>query len=398
MNSITIIGAGAAGLFCAAKLAQYGLSATVIDNGKRPGRKILMSGGGKCNFTNVSTTHENYVSANPHFCKSALSRFSPWDFLSLVNEFSIPWHGREHGQLFCLNTSQDIVTLLVNLCAQGDITFRMQTQFERLIPFNDGFKIETNRGLITSQIVVVATGGLSMPALGMTPTAYKMADTLSLAVEPVRAGLVPFTLSPPLLQKLNPLSGIAIRTQVTAKNGKQFTESLLFTHRGLSGPVILQISSYWQPGEPITINLLPNLAVQEFITTQQRAYPKQTLRKALQSLLPKRLIDILYEHNEWPDLPLNQLTYEDRNRIIQNLTHWQVVPNGTEGYRTAEVTLGGISTACLSSKTLAVNTYPNLYFIGEVVDVTGWLGGFNFQWAWSSAAACAEAILASNKA
>ncbi|WP_392565910.1 NAD(P)/FAD-dependent oxidoreductase [Utexia brackfieldae] len=395
MNEITIIGAGAAGLFCAGILGQQGRNVTVIDNGKRVGRKILMSGGGKCNFTNMTVSAENYISANPHFCKSALSRYTQWDFLDLVSQYNIAWHERDHGQLFCDHSAQDIVNMLVQECQKGQIKFQLQTQFESLQATDTGFQITTDKGTIFSQKVIVATGGLSMPALGMTPLAYQVAQSLNIAVEPVRAGLVPFTLQKPLLDKLIPLSGTAISVLVTSEQGNSFKENLLFTHRGLSGPVILQISNYWQPGEAITINLLPDTDLNAFLINQHSSHPNQSLKNTLARLLPKRLVEVLIEHEQFPDLPLKQLTAAQKNHIVAKLTQWQIQPNGTEGYRTAEVTLGGISTDCLSSKTMASKDYPNLYFIGEVVDVAGWLGGYNFQWAWSSAFACANGIITS---
>lgn len=392
MKDITIIGAGAAGLFCAAMLSKQGVKVTIIDNGKRPGRKILVSGGGKCNFTNLSLSAENYISANPHFCKSALSRFNQWDFLTLIDQFNIPWKKRNHGQLFCERSAQDIVNILTSLCHNGQVNFHMQTQLEDLQPLDKEFKIFTNKGIFTSQIVVIATGGLSMPALGMTTTSYRIAKQLGLTVKPVRASLVPFTLHKPLLDRLSGLSGITIPCRVTAKNGVNFKENILFTHRGLSGPAILQISNYWQTGEYITINLLPDDDFQQFIVEQQRTHPNQTLKNTLSSLLPKRLVESIMELNHWTNVPLKQLPNRHLRLITKDLTNWQITPSGTEGYRTAEVTLGGISTDHLSSKTMAAKSYPNLYFIGEVIDVTGWLGGYNFQWAWSSAAACAAAI------
>lgn len=397
MKSITIIGAGAAGLFCAAMLSKQGAKVTIIDNGKRPGRKILMSGGGKCNFTNLSLSAENYISANPHFCKSALSRFNQWDFLTLINQFDIPWHERTHGQLFCDRSAQDIVNILTNLCHNGRVEFYMQTQLEDLQPLGNGFKIFTNKNILASQIVVIATGGLSMPALGMTTTSYQIAKQLGLIVKPARAGLVPFTLHKPLLDKLSGLSGITVPSRVTAQNSVNFKENVLFTHRGLSGPAILQVSNYWQTGEHITINLLPDDDFQQFITEQQRTHPNQTLKNTLSSLLPKRLVESLIKLHNWPNMSLKQLRNNHLQLIKKDLTNWQITPSGTEGYRTAEVTLGGVSTDNLSSKTMAAKSYPNLYFIGEVIDVTGWLGGYNFQWAWSSAAACAAAIHTSMK-
>ncbi|OCG04010.1 NAD(P)/FAD-dependent oxidoreductase [Gilliamella sp. wkB112] len=389
-TKITIIGAGAAGLFCAGLLGQKSYDVTVIDNGKKVGRKILMSGGGKCNFTNLDISAANYLSQNPHFCKSALTRFTQWDFLQLVNKHNINYHEKDHGQLFCDNSAEDIVNLLVKECQQGSVKFQMQTQVED-VDYDNQFKLYTSKGIIESDKVIVATGGLSMPALGMTSIGYKIAEKFAIPVVPVKAGLVPFTLHKPLLDILATLSGIAIPVEVS--NTKiSFKENLLFTHRGLSGPAILQISSYWQAGEPININLLPDL---EFDSQFQQLLEKnrnQTIKNCLAQILPKRFIEALMQLNLLADTTVKQLNHKQQQQLYKTLTQWTVVPNGTEGYRTAEVTLGGVSTEALSSKTMQAKAQPNLSFIGEVIDVAGWLGGYNFQWAWSSAFACAEAI------
>lgn len=397
MNTITIIGAGAAGLFCAGLLAKQGFTVTVLDKGKRPGRKIIMSGGGKCNFTNLTVSSENYISANPHFCKSALSRFTQWDFLALMSQYQITWHERDHTQLFCDHSAQDIIDVLMSECQAGKVKFEWQTELESLEINENHFWLMTNKGKRFSQKVIIATGGLSMPALGMTSVAYKIADQLSIPVEPLRAGLVPLTLHKPLLDLLIPLAGTAVLAKVNTESGIEFKENLLFTHRGISGPVILQISNYWRVGETLTINLLPDIDLMAFFHQQRQTHPNQTLKNTLACLLPKRLVEIFIVITTLPDKPLKQLTNKQLEQIITAFTQWQIIPNGTEGYRTAEVTLGGISTNSLSSKTMAVKHYPNLYFIGEVVDVTGWLGGYNFQWAWSSAFACAQAIITDSK-
>lgn len=390
-TKITIIGAGAAGLFCAGLLGQKGYDVTVVDNGKKVGRKILMSGGGKCNFTNLDISAVNYLSQNPHFCKSALKRFTQWDFMQLVNQYHIAYHEKDHGQLFCDNSAQDIVDMLVNECQKGTVKFKLQTQVENIESYNQQFKLYTSQGVIDSDKVIVATGGLSMPALGMTSIGYKIAEKFAIPVVPVRAGLVPFTLHKPLLDVLVTLSGIAIPVEVS--NTKiSFKENLLFTHRGLSGPAILQISSYWQAGESIIINLLPDWSFAAQFHPLLENNRNQTLKNCLAQILPKRLVDVLIQLNIIPDLPVKQLNSKQQQALYQALSQWCITPNGTEGYRTAEVTLGGVSTDALSSKTMQAKTQPNLYFIGEVVDVSGWLGGYNFQWAWSSAFACADAI------
>jgi predicted Rossmann fold flavoprotein len=390
-TKITIVGAGAAGLFCAGLLGQKGYDVTVIDNGKKLGRKILMSGGGKCNFTNLSVEPSHYISHNPHFCKSALKRFTQWDFIQLVNQYGISYHEKAHGQLFCDNSAQDIVDLLVKECQKGHVNFVMRTQVEDIDSNGQGFQLYTSGGIMDSENLIIATGGLSMPALGMTSIGYKIAEKFAIPVVPVKAGLVPFTLHKPLLDVLANLSGIAIPVEVSNQR-MSFKENLLFTHRGLSGPALLQLSSYWQAGESITINLLPELVFESSFKLLLEQNRNQTIKNCLASLLPKRLIEALIQLNLMDDLTVKQLTPRQQQQLYYNLTHWKITPNGTEGYRTAEVTLGGISTDALSSKTMAVKTLPNLYFIGEVVDVSGWLGGYNFQWAWSSAFACAQAF------
>ncbi|OCG17678.1 hypothetical protein A9G24_00425 [Gilliamella sp. App6-5] len=390
-TKITIVGAGAAGLFCAGLLGQKGYDVTVIDNGKKRGRKILMSGGGKCNFTNLSIEPSNYISDNPHFCKSALKRFTQWDFIQLVNQYYIAYHEKEHGQLFCDNSAQDIVDMLLKECQKGHVKFMMQTQVEDIDSDGQGFKLHTSQGMIDSDNLIIATGGLSMPALGMTSIGYKIAEKFAIPVVPVKAGLVPFTLHKPLLDVLSTLSGIAVPVEVSNER-ICFKENLLFTHRGLSGPAILQISSYWQAGSPITINLLPDLSFESSFKPLLAQNRNQTIKNCLAQILPKRLIEVLIQLKLINDVIVKQLDPKQQQNLYNTLTHWSITPNGTEGYRTAEVTLGGVSTDALSSKTMAVKTHSNLYFIGEVVDVSGWLGGYNFQWAWSSAFACAQAF------
>lgn len=389
-TKISIIGAGAAGLFCAGLLGQKGYDVTVIDNGKKMGRKILMSGGGKCNFTNLDISAVNYLSQNPHFCKSALKRFTQWDFLQLVNQHNIAYHEKDHGQLFCDNSAQDIVDLLAKECQQDSVKFQMQTQVED-VDYDNQFKLYTSKGIIESDKVIVATGGLSMPALGMTSIGYKIAEKFAIPVVPVKAGLVPFTLHKPLLDILATLSGIAIPVEVSNAI-ISFKENLLFTHRGLSGPAILQISSYWQAGESININLLPDFQFSSQFQPLLEKNRNQTIKNCLAQILPKRLIEALIQLNLLTDTTVKQINHKQQQELYKTLTQWTIIPNGTEGYRTAEVTLGGVSTEALSSKTMEVKTQPNLYFIGEVIDVSGWLGGYNFQWAWSSAFACANAI------
>lgn len=390
-TKITIVGAGAAGLFCAGLLGQKGFDVTVIDNGKKPGRKILMSGGGKCNFTNLDIDAKHYISQNPHFCKSALSRYNQWDFIQLVNQYNIAYHEKDHGQLFCDNSAKEIVDMLVSECQKGGVKWMMQTQLDDVKTVADGFQLHTSQGITESDSLIIATGGLSMPALGMTSIGYKIAEKFAIPVVPVRAGLVPFTLHKPLLDVLSPLAGIALPVEV-ANDKISFKENLLFTHRGLSGPAILQLSSYWQAGEFITINLLPDLPFESAFNPLLEKNRNQSLKNCLAQILPKRVVEALMQLNMIADKLVKQLNSNEQKQLYTALTQWQIMPNGTEGYRTAEVTLGGVSTDALSSKTMAAKSHPNLYFIGEVVDVTGALGGYNFQWAWSSAFACAKAF------
>ncbi|NUF28137.1 NAD(P)/FAD-dependent oxidoreductase [Gilliamella sp. ESL0254] len=390
-TKITIVGAGAAGLFCAGLLGQKGYDVTVIDNGKKVGRKILMSGGGKCNFTNLNIEAKHYLSQNPHFCKSALKRYTQWDFIHLVNQYHIAYHEKDHGQLFCDDSAQQIVNMLVKECQKGGVSFMLQTQLNDIESDTEKFKLHTSKGLIESDKVIIATGGLSMPALGMTSVGYKIAEKFDLPVVAVKAGLVPFTLHKPLLEVLSTLSGISVPVEVS--NSKIcFKDNLLFTHRGLSGPAILQISSYWQTGEAIKINLLPDRQFETEFKPLLEANRNQNIKNCLAQILPKRLIEALIQLNLVSDLTVKQLTPKQQQNLYDTLTQWSIVPNGTEGYRTAEVTLGGVGTDALSSKTMEAKKQPNLYFIGEVVDVSGWLGGYNFQWAWSSAFACAQAF------
>ncbi|ELY3811430.1 NAD(P)/FAD-dependent oxidoreductase [Cronobacter sakazakii] len=387
-----IVGAGAAGLFCAALAGQAGRRVLVLDNGKKPGRKILMSGGGRCNFTNLYVEPAAYLSANPHFCKSALARYTQWDFIDLVGKHGIAWHEKTLGQLFCNDSAEQIVTMLMAECEKGDVTVRLRSEVLAIARDDSGYTLTLNGGTVTTPKLVIASGGLSMPGLGATPFGYKVAEQFGLKVLPTRAGLVPFTLHKPLLEQIQTLSGVSVPAVVTADNGTVFRESILFTHRGLSGPAILQISSYWQPGEWVTVNLLPDTDAAAFIDEQRAAHPNQSLKNTLAMLLPKRLVECLQSLGQIPDVTLKQLNSRQQQELLETLHGWRVQPNGTEGYRTAEVTLGGVDTHELSSRTMEARNVPELYFIGEVVDVTGWLGGYNFQWAWSSAWACAQAL------
>lgn len=391
---VVVIGAGAAGMFCAAQAGQLGCRVLLLDNGKKPGRKILMSGGGRCNFTNMSAEPAAYLSHNPHFCKSALARYTQWDFIDLINRYGIAYHEKTLGQLFCDDSAQQVVDLLVQECELGQVVTRLRSEVLSVEKTDQGFELALNGESVSARSLVVASGGLSMPGLGATPFGYKLAEQFGLKVLQTRAGLVPFTLHKPLLEQSQALSGVSVPAVVTAEDGTSFRESILFTHRGLSGPAILQISSYWQPGEFVSINLLPTLDLVGFLNEQRQAHPNQSLKNTLALHLPKRLVELLQELGQLPEATLKQLTPTQQTALVDSLQDWRVQPNGTEGYRTAEVTLGGVDTKELSSKTMEASKVPGLYFIGEVVDVTGWLGGYNFQWAWSSAWACAQALAA----
>lgn len=392
---VVIVGAGAAGLFCAAQAGQLGLRVLVVDNGKKAGRKILMSGGGRCNFTNMYTEPAAYLSQNPHFCKSALARYTQWDFIELVSRYQIAYHEKTLGQLFCDDSAEQIVDMLLKECELGQVVIRLRSEILNVERMENGeFSLQLNGEQVNCRSLVIASGGLSMPGLGATPFGYKIAEQFGLKVLPTRAALVPFTLHKPLLDHLQTLSGVAVPSVVTAESGTSFRESILFTHRGLSGPAILQLSSYWQAGEKVTINLLPDCDLSAFLDAECAEHPNQSLKNTLAKQLPKRLVECLQTLGQIPDVTLKQLNAAQQMQVVETLQTWQVIPNGTEGYRTAEVTLGGVDTDELSSKTMQAHKAPGLFFIGEVVDVTGWLGGYNFQWAWSSAWACAQALVA----
>ena len=380
---VIVIGAGAAGLFCAIEAAKRGRKTLVLDNGKRIGRKILMSGGGRCNFTNIYTSPANFLSQNKHFCKSALSRYTQWDFIALVQQYQIPYHEKTLGQLFCDDSAKDIVEMLQQECDKAGVKIALQQDISA-VEFVDGrYQLQTNGVSRSCASLVIASGGLSLPNLGATAFGFQLAEQFGLKVLPIRAGLVPLTWQPDDKALYEEISGVALPVTAEA-NGTVFPEDMLFTHRGLSGPAILQISSFWQPGDPVTVNLSPQQNVAEFLEEAQQKHPDQELKTALTRLLPKRLVEKLLEQNLFTNQPLKALNPKSRQRIADVLQQFVFKPNGTEGYRTAEVTLGGVDTNELSSKTMEAKNQPGLYFIGEVVDVTGWLGGYNFQWAWSS--------------
>ncbi|TYA37613.1 BaiN/RdsA family NAD(P)/FAD-dependent oxidoreductase [Aggregatibacter actinomycetemcomitans] len=385
-----IIGAGAAGLFCAALLAKCGGNVRILDNGQKVGRKILMSGGGFCNFTNMEMSSDRYLSQNPHFVKSALKRFTQWDFIGLVADYSIAYHEKELGQLFCDNGAEDIVNMLLAECKKYGVEITLRQHITSVEKTADGFCVTTNGETLHCRNLVVATGGLSMPGLGATPFGYQLAQQFGINVIAPRASLVPFTWRE-CDQFYAALSGISLDVAATNRH-KTFTHQMLFTHRGLSGPAILQISNYWQPGESIHLDLLPYQDIRHYLDDLRQSSPKLQLKTALARLLPKKLVELWLDQGLLQDEVLARLSKVRLENLVNLIHNWQFVPNGTEGYRTAEVTMGGVDTHAISSKTMESNQVGSLYFIGEVLDVTGWLGGYNFQWAWSSAYACAQAI------
>ncbi|MDP3876424.1 MAG: NAD(P)/FAD-dependent oxidoreductase [Methylobacter sp.] len=380
---VIIIGAGASGLMCAIEAGKRGRKVLVLDHANKAGKKILMSGGGRCNFTNYSIAPENYISSNPHFCKSALSRYSQWDFLALIGRYQIPFHERDHGQLFCDDSAKDILDLLLAECAKAGVLIRLNSGIASVARLADKFQVNTDNGSFTAQSLVVATGGLSIPKMGATPLGYKIAEQFGIAVLPTCAALVPLTLQPGDKEKFSALSGIAVPCEVSNQR-QSFRENVLFTHRGLSGPAILQISSYWRAGEAVTINLLPQLDLAAELKTKRGQKLKNKLKAVLEAYLPKRLISSFIAE-ELLELSLQDVSDKQLQQVAERLQQWTLKPNGTEGYRTAEVTAGGVDCDAISSKTMESKQVPGLYFIGEVLDVTGWLGGYNFQWAWSSA-------------
>lgn len=387
---VIIIGAGAAGLMCAIEAGKRQRKVLVLDHANKPGKKILMSGGGRCNFTNYHIHPDRYQSHNPHFCKSALSRYTQWDFLALVNKHQIPFYEKTQGQLFCSNKASDIVTMLLAECGQGRVNIHLNTKVAELEPLATGFKLSTSRGHLYCDSLVIASGGLSIPTMGASPFGYKVAEQFGIKVWPTRAGLVPFTLQPEDKDRLACLSGIAV--DCLANNPRQsFRENLLFTHRGISGPAILQLSSYWQPGEAVKLDLLPAISLAEELQQCKLQQPQRQVKNALLEYLPKRVIETFLSQ-ESAEKRLQALTLNEVKQIALQFHNWCLKPNGTEGYRTAEVTLGGVDCDAISSKTMAVNKIPGLYFIGEVLDVTGWLGGYNFQWAWSSGWAAGQVV------
>lgn len=381
---VLVIGAGAAGMMCAAQAAYRGRRTLLVDKAKRPGRKILMSGGGRCNFTNLYTAPEKYLSQNPHFIKSALSQYTQWDFIELVKRYRIPFHEKTLGQLFCDDKAQAIVDLLVQECELAGVNWLMEQDIQTIRKHDNGlFEIQSATKLWHAESLVIASGGLSIPSMGSSPFAYHIAEQFGIAIHPTRAGLVPLTWDKPDKDRFADLSGVSTASEIRFTDTR-FQEDILFTHRGLSGPAVLQISSYWQPGKPLIIDFLPHVPLLETLQTlRQDGQGGKLLRTVLQNLLPKRMVEALIPEGLLAKTLAN-LSKAEQQTLHTLLQEWVVQPNGTEGYRTAEVTLGGVDTNALSSKTMEARKIPGLYFIGEAVDITGWLGGYNFQWAWSS--------------
>lgn len=388
---VVIIGAGASGLMTAFMAAQRGRSVLVLEKANKVGKKILMSGGGKCNFTNLYVTPENYLSHNPHFAVSALARYTQWDFLGLINDHGIAYEERKHGQLFTLEGAKQILAMLLRECEKTcHVTIETHAEVTNVTHQNGGFVVQSSIGNVQAESLVVASGGLSIPTLGGSGIGYEIAKQFGHTVLPRRAGLVPFTFSDGFKAIASRLSGTAVDV-VLSNQRASFAEALLFTHRGLSGPAALQLSNYWQDGEPFTIDLLPSIDAVDWLLSIKRMHPKSVLRTQLTEHLPKSVV-LELQALIWAtarDEPLGQWSDERLRRLGQQLQAFEVRPAGTEGYRTAEVTLGGVDTTEVSSKTMESNHQKGLYFIGEVLDVTGHLGGFNFQWAWASAHAAA---------
>lgn len=385
---VIILGGGAAGLMCAQQAGRRGRRVVVVDRAKRLGTKILLSGGGKCNFTNRQCSAENYISSNPHFCKSALAQFGPGDFLDLAGQYHIAYEERDHGQLFYRRSAEDIVQMLIELCRQHQVNFLLECAVHSITKEKQ-FIITTNQGTITAESLVVATGGLSYPQTGAGDLGYQVARQFGLAVTPCQPGLVPLLYHPVKQSILAELTGISVEAAVTCRN-KAFRENILFTHTGLSGPAILQISNYWLPGNTITIDWLPEIDVYQLLLDRKQTSGSAAIPGILSHCLPSRLVR-LWSQPFFPEIPLAQCTIPQLRRAADSINRWPFQPGGTEGYAKAEVTLGGIDTGELSSKTLEAKRVKGLYFIGEVLDVTGQLGGYNLQWAWSSgyAAGCA---------
>lgn len=387
---VIIIGAGAAGLMCAAQSAKRGTKTLLLDHANKAGEKIRISGGGRCNFTNINASPANFISENPRFCVSALSRYTQLDFIKLVESYNIAYHEKTLGQLFCDGSSQQIIDMLIAECNKYSAEIQLSTHINDVSKIAENFQIKTSNGDFNCTSLVIATGGKSIPKMGSTGFGYDIAEKFGLKIIETSAALVPFTFENEMLLYFKSLAGVAVSASVKC-NKKQFDEAILFTHRGLSGPAILQISSYWKAGDKVELNLKPQQNVLDFLKAEKAENPRQEIATILSKFLPKNLAQTICEDNKLSGR-IADATNEKFNQIAQLVHNWQVIPEGTEGYRTAEVTLGGVDTNELSSKTFEANKVKGLYFIGEVVDVTGHLGGYNFQWAWSSGHAAGQFV------
>nr|CAA6821125.1 MAG: NAD(FAD)-utilizing dehydrogenases [uncultured Thiotrichaceae bacterium] len=380
---VLIVGAGAAGMMCAAVAGQRGRRVLLLDKADKPGKKILISGGGRCNFTNMYTEPSCYLSQNPHFCKSALARYTPWDFLALMEKHQLSWNEKTLGQLFCDQKSKAVVEMLRSECIEAGVEIRLNAEIDEIQQVAGGFEVQVGEQGLQAQSLVIATGGPSIPRMGATDFGLQVADQFGLKSIPFAPALVPFTFSQADLEGIfADLSGVSVEVRVGFADAS-FRENMLFTHRGLSGPAMLQISSYWQQGKTIQIDLYPDGNLSEWLTEQQQERPKAELKTVLQALYSKRLAQRLCEQ-VIPNKPLQQYSPAELEQVAESLHQWELMPAGTEGMRTAEVASGGVDTQELSSKTFQSKKVDGLYFIGETVDVTGWLGGYNFQWAWAS--------------
>ena len=393
---VVVLGAGAAGLFCAGIAGQRGLKVLLIDHADKVAEKIRISGGGRCNFSNRDTTPAQFLSANPDYCRSALARYTTADFLDLVRRHGIAFHEKHKGQLFCDDSSEQIIAMLLAECDSGAVQRWQPCAVAALRSSDAGFEIDTDRGTVQAAQLVVATGGLSIPKIGATDFGYRLARQFGHKIVEPRPALVPLSFDAETWAPFVPLAGASLAVDIatgSARRKTSFREDLLFTHRGLSGPAVLQISSYWQPGEALTIDLLPGQDAAQWLR-EAKQQSKRQLGNALAGLLPQRLADAwLTRLGMDAAKPMPELRDRDLQRLAESLSHWTLTPSGTEGFRKAEVTAGGVDTRELDSRSMASKRQPGLHFIGEVVDVTGWLGGYNFQWAWASAAACARSLV-----
>lgn len=392
-SDAVVLGAGAAGLMTALVAAQRGVRVTVLEKARKPGRKILMSGGGRCNFTNLQVDADNFICGNPHFVKSALARYTPWHFIDMVDRHGIPWHERDHGQLFCNESAKDIVDMLLSECRRAGVRLETRCGATGIERRGEGFVVATDTGAVEAGAVVVATGGLSIPSMGCDGVGYELAEQFGLPVLPRRAGLVPFRFSGDMQVLTESLSGNAVPVDARA-NGPRFREAMLFTHRGLSGPSMLQVSNYWDLGDTVEVDLSPDGDLSALLLAAKQQTPRAVVRTVVAQRLPRALVVELESRwwAEWAERPLADWADKALTELGQRFHAWSLKPSGTEGYRTAEVTLGGVDTDALSSRDMQCTDVPGLYFIGEVVDVTGWLGGYNFQWAWASGFAVGSAL------